>query len=221
MRLLLVEDSTRLRGALETGLGEAGFVVDAAADGLAAVEFLRRYDYPLLLLDLGLPRLDGLGVLKALREARLATRVLVLSARDQVADRVQALDAGADDYLVKPFALDELIARLRALGRRYHGETEIALGAGNLQLDPARRRVYCAGRAVHLTPREYALLEALLRARGRVLSRSALFEQLYASTSETSDKVVEVLVSTLRGKLAAAGWDAAIETRRGFGYVVV
>ncbi|MGB5098474.1 MAG: response regulator, partial [Porticoccaceae bacterium] len=132
MRLLLVEDSQRLREGLQTGLAGAGFAVDAAADGAAALAFLDTYDYPLTVLDLGLPKVDGMAVLARLRARRVPTRVLVLSARDQIGDRIAALDAGADDYLVKPFALDELIARLRALGRRYHGATTPQLAAGNL-----------------------------------------------------------------------------------------
>ena len=220
MRLLLVEDSPRLRDALRAALAGAGFTIDAAADGETALAFLDAYDYPLLLLDLGLPKLDGMAVLARLRARHKPTRVLVLSARDQLADRVAALDAGADDYLVKPFALDELIARLRALARRYHGETTPQLTAGNLELDTAQRMARCAGRPLALSPREYALLEALLRGRGRVLPRAVLFEQVYGADARASDKVIEVLLSGLRAKLAAAGWDGRIENRRGFGYAL-
>lgn len=220
MRLLLVEDSQRLREGLQTGLAGAGFAVDAAADGAAALAFLDAYDYPLTVLDLGLPKVDGMAVLARLRARRVPTRVLVLSARDQLGDRIAALDAGADDYLVKPFALDELIARLRALGRRYHGATTPQLAAGNLELDSALRIARCAGRPLNLSPREYALLEVLLHGRGRVLSRAMLFERLYGADARASDKVIEVLMSGLRGKLAAAGWDGQIENRRGFGYVL-
>ncbi|MGE0343922.1 MAG: response regulator [Porticoccaceae bacterium] len=220
MRLLLVEDSQRLREGLQTGLAGAGFAVDAAADGAAALAFLDAYDYPLTVLDLGLPKVDGMAVLARLRARRVPTRVLVLSARDQLGDRIAALDAGADDYLVKPFALDELIARLRALGRRYHGATTPQLAAGNLELDSALRVARCAGRPLNLSPREYALLEVLLHGRGRVLSRAMLFERLYGADARASDKVIEVLMSGLRGKLAAAGWDGQIENRRGFGYVL-
>jgi len=220
MRLLLVEDSQRLREGLQTGLASAGFAVDAAADGAAALAFLDAYDYPLTVLDLGLPKVDGMAVLAHLRARRAPTRVLVLSARDQLGDRIAALDAGADDYLVKPFARDELIARLRALGRRYHGATTPQLAAGNLELDSARRVARCAGRPLNLSPREYALLEVLLHSRGRVLSRAMLFERLYGADARASDKVIEVLMSGLRGKLAAAGWDGQIENRRGFGYVL-
>ena len=220
MRLLLVEDSQRLREGLQTGLAGAGFAVDAAADGAAALAFLDAYDYPLTVLDLGLPKVDGMAVLARLRARQVPTRVLVLSARDQIGDRIAALDAGADDYLVKPFALDELIARLRALGRRYHGATTPQLAAGNLALDSARCVARCAGRPLNLSPREYALLEVLLHSRGRVLSRAMLFERLYDADARASDKVIEVLMSGLRGKLAAAGWDGQIENHRGFGYVL-
>jgi two-component system copper resistance phosphate regulon response regulator CusR len=220
MRLLLVEDSQRLREGLQTGLAGAGFAVDAAADGAAALAFLDAYDYPLTVLDLGLPKVDGMAVLARLRARRVLTRVLVLSARDQIGDRIAALDAGADDYLVKPFALDELIARLRALGRRYHGATTPQLAAGNLELDSALRIARCAGRPLNLSPREYALLEALLRGRGRVLPRAVLFEQVYGADARASDKVIEVLLSGLRAKLAAAGWDGRIDNRRGFGYAL-
>ena len=146
--------------------------------------------------------------------------MLVLSARDQLGDRIAALDAGADDYLVKPFALDEVVARLRALARRYHGETAPQLVAGNLELDTSRQLARCAGRVVPLTAREYALLAALLRGRPRVLSRAALFECVYDAQARASDKVIEVLMSSLRAKLADAGWDGRIDNRRGFGYVV-
>jgi two-component system copper resistance phosphate regulon response regulator CusR len=145
--------------------------------------------------------------------------VLVLSARDQVADRVQALNLGADDYLVKPFAYDELLARVLAISRR--GQTQLPLlRVGALEVDPRARLARVNGEVLALTPKEYALLEALLGQRGTVLARGELFERLYDARSEASDKVIEVLVSTLRGKLARAGLPELIETRRGFGYVV-
>ncbi len=220
MRLLLIEDAERLRAALREGLAGAGFEVDEAADGAMALAFLDRYDYPLTVLDLGLPKVDGMAVLARLRARRVPTRVLVLSARDQLGDRIAALDAGADDYLVKPFALDEVVARLRALARRYHGETAPRLVAGNLELDTSQQLARCAGRVVPLTAREYALLAALLRSRPRVLSRAALFDRVYGAEARASDKVIEVLMSGLRAKLAGAGWDGRIDNRRGFGYVV-
>ena len=147
-------------------------------------------------------------------------RVLMLSARDTVADRVAALDAGADDYLVKPFALDELQARVRALARRARDGGDTVLELDGLQVDTGARRARWQGVDLQLSPKEYALLELLLRERGKVLSRPAIFDRLYDSASESSDKVVEVILSTLRGKFAKAGASDPIHTRRGFGYVI-
>ncbi|THD11988.1 response regulator transcription factor [Metallibacterium scheffleri] len=219
MRLLVVEDSPLLGPSLERGLRAEGHAVDLAGDGVTACEFLRRYPYDAMLLDLGLPQRDGGEVLKRLRAAGRDTRVLVLSARDQVEDRVGALNLGADDYLVKPFAWDELLARLNALLRR-KSEGVPLLRHGALSLDPATRLVRVDAQLLALSPREYALLELLLRARGQVFSRAQLFEHLYDAASATSDKVIEVLLSTLRAKLAQAGLPELIQTRRGFGYVV-
>ena len=221
MRLLLVEDSTALRESLAIALAAEGHAVDAAADGHQALGFLAHYDYDLVVLDLALPGIDGMGVLDELRRERRVARVLVLSARDQVADRVEALNRGADDYLVKPFAFDELLARLKALARRRFDDASPRLGAGALTVDTATCLASGPGGAIALSPKEYALLELLLRERGRVHTRNGLFERLYAGSSTASDKVIEVLVSTLRAKLARAGVDGLIETRRGFGYVVV
>lgn len=220
MRLLLVEDSDTLRDKLLAWLSARGWQVDEAADGAAALAYLDAYEYHMVLLDLGLPRVDGLTVLARLRERGGTARVLVLSARDQVADRVAALDAGGDDYLVKPFSFDELASRLQALMRRSLAAAPPRVSIGPLELDPATRRVQVDGAPLALSPKEYLLLEALLAARGRVMTRGALFEALYDSRSEASDKVIEVLVSTLRAKLARAGVDDLIETRRGFGYLV-
>ncbi|MBU6403447.1 MAG: response regulator transcription factor [Proteobacteria bacterium] len=219
MRLLVVEDSPLLGPSLERGLRAEGHAVDLAGDGVTACEFLRRYPYDAMLLDLGLPQRDGGEVLKRLRAAGRDTRVLVLSARDQVEDRVGALNLGADDYLVKPFAWDELLARLNALLRR-RSEGVPLLRHGALSLDPATRLARVDAQLLALSPREYALLELLLRARGQVHSRAQLFEHLYDATSATSDKIIEVLLSTLRAKLAQAGLPDLIQTRRGFGYVV-
>lgn len=221
MRILIVEDSQALARALAHGLAADGHACDHCGDGKTALAYLKRFPYDLVVLDLMLPGLDGFGVLRALRVRDDAVRVLVLSARDQVADRVDALDAGADDYLVKPYALDELLARLRALQRRPREQAEPVLRHADIALDPRTRGVHCGGAALDLTPKEYALLELLLRQRGRVLSRVQIFERLYDGASETSDKVVEVIVSTLRAKLTQAGADArSIQTRRGFGYVI-
>jgi two-component system response regulator QseB len=220
MRVLLVEDSERLRQALVPLLGAAGHAVDIAADGIEALAYLERYDYAVVVLDLMLPRLDGLEVLRTMRARGNRARVLVLSARDQVQDRVAALDRGADDYLVKPFSSDELLARMSALLRRSLEQPEPELRAGRLVLDPRRRVVQVEGASLGLSPKEFALLECLLRERGRVLSRAQLFEHVYSGHSESSDKVIEVLMSTLRAKLGEFGVGELVQTRRGFGYVI-
>ncbi|WP_049622516.1 response regulator transcription factor [Frateuria defendens] len=219
MRLLIVEDSDTLGRDLAAALTHDGHVVDLAADGEAALCFLAGYHYDVVTLDLMLPKLDGWAVLRRLQGRNGPPRVLVLSARDQVDDRVEALNLGADDYMVKPFAYDELLARLHALARR-SGGVPLVLAAGRLEVDPRARLARVDGVVLPLSPKEYVLLETLMSRRGRVLSRAALFESLYDARSEASDKVIEVLVSTLRGKLAQAGVRDLIETRRGFGYVV-
>lgn len=219
MRVLVVEDSERLRGAISAGLEAAGLAVDTAADGRDALPYLQSASYAVIVLDIMMPRMDGLALLREIRRRRLPVRVLVLSARDAVADRVGALDIGADDYLVKPFSFDELRARVLALGRRAREEPSALIELDGLELDTARRVARGPGGAITLTPKEYALLETLVRHSGRVLSRAQLFEGIYASGSESSDKVIEVLMSNLRGKLARAGLPELIQTRRGFGYV--
>ena len=220
MRLLIVEDSDTLSDTLRQRLAQAGYASDIAEDGMKALAFLREYEYDAVILDLMLPRLDGFGVLQQIHDRPDAAPVLVLSARDQVQDRVRALDAGADDYLVKPFSFDELLARLRALVRRPSQRETPVLRHGPLAIDPRIRAAHFDGRELSLTPKEYALLELLVRQRGHVLSRAQIFEHLYDAQSDASDKVVEVIVSTLRGKLNAAGATELIQTRRGFGYVV-
>ena len=220
MRLLLVEDSTRLSAALTYDFRREGFAVDHAADGLAALRQLEAYEYDVMILDLMLPRVGGLEVLRTLRASKAPTRVLVLSARDQIEDRVTALNLGADDYLVKPFDLAELKARTLALLRRRYGETSGVLAHGDLTLDTNARLATVRGSPLPLSPKEYALLETLLRHRGKSFTRVALFERLYDGLSDASDGVVAVIVSTLRSKLASAGIHELIETRRGFGYRV-
>jgi DNA-binding response OmpR family regulator len=220
MKLLLVEDSTRLSAALTYDFRREGFAVDHAADGLTALRQLEAHEYDVIILDLMLPRVGGLEVLRALRASQASTRVLVLSARDQIEDRVTALNLGADDYLVKPFDLAELKARTLALLRRRYGETSGVLSHGELTLDTNARLATVRGSPLPLSPKEYALLETLMRHRGKNFTRLALFEQLYDGLSDASDGVVPVIVSTLRSKLASAGIHELIETRRGFGYRV-
>ncbi len=220
MKLLLVEDSERLRATLARGLREGGFTVDVAADGAAATGYLSAYAYDLVVLDLGLPRLDGFGVLRALPATGERPRVLVLSARDQVSDRIDALNAGADDYLVKPFSFDELLARLHALARRPGEARADVLEHAGVRLDPQSHQAWSNGTPIALTPREFALLELLLRHRGRVFARATILERIAGSASEASDRSIEVVVFSLRRKLADAGCEHLIENRRGAGYLI-
>lgn len=220
MKLLLVEDSDRLRQTLQHGLRGAGFTVDAAADGVEACGFLAAYEYELVVLDLMMPRLDGLGVLRSLPAGGRRPRVLVLSARDQVSDRITALNAGADDYLVKPFAFDELTARLNALARRPQLAQPLVLSHGELTWDPQSHRASVRGEPLPLTPREFSTLGLLLRHRGRAFTRLEILERTAGSDTEVSDRSVEVLVFGLRRKLDAAGLSGLIETRRGAGYLI-
>ena len=203
MRLLLAEDDPMIGAAVERGLRDDGFVVDWVRDGAAADAALREPVHDLLLLDLGLPRKTGLDVLTALRRRGDGRPVLILTARDAVADRVAGLDAGADDYLLKPFDPDELAARIRALGRRRAGRAVSALRHGAVSLDPATRDVRLAGAPVSLSPREFALLEALMTRPAAVLSRKQLEEKLYGWDEPVESNAIEVHLHALRRKLGA------------------
>jgi two-component system response regulator QseB len=216
VRILLVEDDRMLGEAVRRGLRREGHAVDWVEDGEAALTALAGEPYEVVLLDLGLPRTGGLEVLRRTRARGDRVPVLVLTAQDAVADRVAGLDAGADDYLVKPFDLDELAARVRALQRRGGGRADPVLQVGALALDPARHEVTLGGAPVALTAREFALLEALLEHPGRPVSRTRLEERLYGWEDQVSSNAVEVHVHALRRKLGA-GW---IRTLRGVGYLV-
>ncbi|HUA80820.1 MAG TPA: response regulator transcription factor [Dyella sp.] len=215
-----MEDSARLRESLGRGLTASGFTVDITANGTSACQHLDTYEYELIVLDLGLPGVDGLGVLRHIQGRPLRPRVLVLSARDQTADRVDALNRGADDYLVKPFSFDELVARLHALGRRSKDAQAPQLTVGALHLDPVARVVYVEDKSLALTPREFSLLELLMRHRGRAFSRGEILDRLAGNESSASDRSVEVLVFGLRRKLEHVGMGDLVHTRRGFGYVI-
>jgi DNA-binding response OmpR family regulator len=216
MRLLLVEDDTLLGDGVRTGLQQSGFVVDWVKDGQAAKLALQAELYALVVLDLGLPRLSGLELLKWLRTSGITTPVLILTARDTVADRVTGLDAGADDYLIKPFDLDELAARIRALLRRAGGRAAPLIVHGKLEVDPASRQVMLEGKPVELSPREFAILLVLLESAGRALSREQLEQGLYGWGDEVESNAVEVHIHHLRKKLGAE----LIRTIRGVGYLM-
>ncbi|MEK8090260.1 response regulator [Thermithiobacillus plumbiphilus] len=216
MRILLVEDDALLGDGVRQGLKLEGYAVDWLRDGAQADAALQSESYELLLLDLGLPRLSGLELLKALRIRGQTLPVLILTARDAVADRVQGLDAGADDYLVKPFDLDELAARVRALLRRPAAQAGSQLVHGDLVLDPATHTLSRAGQPVNLSAREYQLLHTLLSKAGRVLSREQLESALYGWDEEVESNAVEVHIHHLRKKLGTE----LIRTVRGAGYVI-
>ena len=216
MRVLLVEDDRLLGDGLQAGLADAGHAVDWVRDGEAAVAALGSERFAAVVLDLGLPRRDGLSVLEWLRGQGNDTPVLILTARDGVSDRVKGLDLGADDYVVKPFDLDEIAARLRALVRRANGRTRPLVQHGGLILDPAARSVTLDGEPVVLTGREFELLQLLLDNAGRVLTRRTLEEQLYNWEEAVESNALEVHVHHLRRKLGAS----LIRTVRGVGYMV-
>ena len=216
MRTLLVEDDALLGDALQAGLKQAGHAVDWVQDGIASEPALAVEEYAAVVLDLGLPRKDGLEVLRRLRAAGKATPVLILTARDTVEDRIAGLDAGADDYLVKPFDLGELQARLRALLRRAGGQPAPMLAAAGIRLDPAQRCVDCDGQQIELSAKEFDVLHVLMQSAGRALSRAQLEQQLYAWGEEIGSNTVEVYIHHLRKKLGAQ----RIHTLRGIGYVI-
>lgn len=217
MRILLAEDDPLLGDGLRAGLRQLGFLVDWVRDGEAAERELRAQPYEAAVLDLGLPRKDGLDVLAAIRRAGIATPVLVLTARDAVPDRIRGLDVGADDYVVKPVDLHELAARLRALVRRAHGQPQEYLSAQDVVLDPAARSVRQAGEPVTLSTREFDLLQAFMLSANRVLSREQLEQQLYSWGQEVESNAIEVHIHNLRRKLGTA----LIHTVRGVGYMLV
>ena len=216
MRILLVEDDLQLGDGLMVGLRQAGFAVNWVRDGHAADLALSTETFDLVVLDLGLPRLSGMEVLKRARDRGRTAPVLILTARDATGDKVSGLDAGADDYLVKPIDLDELAARIRALTRRSAGRAAPLLTHGNLALDPAAHSVTLAGQPVDLASREFSLLQLLLESAGRVLTRSQLEQSLYGWGDEPDSNALEVHIHHLRRKLGSE----LIRTLRGVGYTI-
>ena len=218
MRLLLIEDDRKAARLLAKGLQEEGFVVDVAPTGEDGEEKAAVNEYDLIVLDWLLPGKDGLAVCRALRERRSSIPILMLTARDSVADRVSGLSTGADDYLTKPFAFAELLARIRALLRRSRVAQPAVLRVADLTLDPATRRVTRGDGPVILTPREYAILEALMRNAGEVVSRTRLTERVWDDASEVLDNLLDVHVSHLRNKIDHGASVPLIHTIRGVGY---
>jgi DNA-binding response OmpR family regulator len=220
MRVLLVEDHRQLARMLHRGLEEAGFAVDVAADGLEGDYKARSADYDTILLDMMLPGENGPSLLRRWRQDGLSAPVLVLTARASVEDRVLAFEVGADDCLTKPFELEELFARLRALIRRRHRVKDPIIRVADLEIDTVSRTVKRAGQSIRLTPREYALLELLAFHRGRIVTRTMIWEHLYDEHDENTSNVVDVYVRYLRNKIDRGFDPPLILTRRGEGYLL-
>lgn len=220
MRVLLVEDSSRLQAYVAEGLRQAGFAVDVAGDGEAGLWAAESEVYDAIVLDIVLPKLDGLALLERLRAGGNRTHILMLTARDTVPDRIAGLSKGADDYLVKPFALEELVARVQSLARRAHGVKTTALRVGDLEIDTALRIVRRDGAEVALQPREYALIEYLAMRRGTVVPRADIEQHIYDERAEPMSNVVDSAICQLRKKIDRPGVPSLIQTRRGMGYLL-
>lgn len=215
--MLLVEDSERLQRSISTALKKSGYAVDSATDGEEGLWLAESNDYDAIILDIMLPKLDGLSLLRKLRAAGRDTHILLLTAKDTVEDRVHGLESGADDYLVKPFALEELLARVQALCRRGYGQKTSALAIGPLTIDTLKKSALVHGRPAELSPREYHLLEYLAMRRGQVVSRTDIESHIYDGQVDPMSNVVDSAICLLRKKL---GEPSLIQTRRGLGYVL-
>jgi DNA-binding response OmpR family regulator len=220
VRLLLVEDYPPLQRSLLRGLREAGFAVDVTGDGQEALWYAQTNDYDVIVLDLMLPKLDGLSILRRLRAEGRQAHVLILTAKDTLADRVAGLNLGADDYLVKPFEFEELLARVHALLRRSYCRKNPVLEIGPLRIDTSTRHVELGGNEVELTAREYALLEYLAMRTGELVTRTDVWEHVYDFHSDAASNVVDVYVGRLRRKIDRKGKASLIETVRGRGYIL-
>ena len=220
MRLLVIEDYAPLRRSLVKGLLEAGHATDASGDGAEGLWFAQDRAYDVIVLDLMLPGVDGWEILRRTRAEGVSTPVLILTAKDAVPDRVRGLNAGADDYLVKPFAFEELLARIGALARRKYDSPAPVVRVADLEIDRNARRVQRAGRPVQLTPAEYAILELLALRGGEVVTRTEIEQHLYTLDTEPSSNVIDVLIRRIRVQLEQGGQKRLLHTRRGMGYVL-
>ena len=220
MKILVIEDSLKLQKSLRAGLRRLGYAVDVAGDGKEGLAYAMGGDYDVVVLDLMLPKKSGLEVLREIRASRESPEVLILSARDQTRDRVLGLQQGADDYLVKPFAFDELHARIQALVRRRFKQKSPVITVGEIQIDTSLHIAYQDADCFSLTPTEMSILEYLALNRGRVISSERLINQIYDANSYASRNAIEAHISSLRKKLRNQGGTEIIETRRGFGYLI-
>lgn len=221
MRVLVVEDSVRLRENVVLGLQKAGYAVDSAADGRHGLWLAQSNPYDAIVLDIMLPGLDGIQLLQTLRKAGREEHVLLLTARDRLEDKIQGFRSGADDYLVKPFAFDELLARVGALVRRAAGLKTAQVALGDCTVDLGARCLMKDGQRVDLSPREFAVLEFLLTRRGRVVTRTEIEAHIYDGSAQVMSNVVDAVIYALRKKLGSSGGESCIKTRRGAGYELV
>ncbi len=219
MKVLVVEDSARMARTLKKGLAEEGYTVDVAGDGASGLHMARSGEYDLVLLDLNLPDMDGLELIEELRGTRSDVPVILVTARDTVRDRVEGLDAGADDYVTKPFSFEELMARIRAIMRRPGARAEPVLRFDEIELDPAKGQVVVGGELLSLSAREFALLREFMANPDRVLTRAHLYETVWGSEYDGLSNVLDVYVNYLRKKLERSGRTRVIHTLRGRGYV--
>ncbi|MCA9423656.1 MAG: response regulator transcription factor [Candidatus Omnitrophica bacterium] len=220
MKVLVVEDSRRLRTYIKAGLEDVGYAFDTADDGEEGLWLAQSNEYDAIVLDLMLPKMDGIQVLQQLRKDGIGTHVLILTAKDTVEDRVVGLEQGADDYLIKPFALEELLARVQALVRRGYGVKSSQIVIGSLFVDTTKRVVKRGGDVIDLTPREFALLEYLCMKQGQVVNRTEIEHHIYDDLVEPMSNVVDTSVYRLRKKIDRPGDPSLIKTRRGQGYVL-
>ena len=220
MKLLIVEDYVPLRTSIAQLLRENGYAVDDTGDGTEAVGMATKNTYTLAIIDIMLPGTDGLDILRAIRKAEKSTAVLMITARDSIDDRVKGLDAGADDYLIKPFSLEELMARVRALLRRANQVRDPIIKVGDLELDTRRRSARRGGTELDLTSKEYNLLELLMLRTGQIVTRADVWEQLYDFDQEMESNVIDVFVAYLRKKVERPDLPKLIHTRRGQGYIL-
>ena len=220
MRVLVAEDHPSLARSLADGLRDDGYAVDLTFDGNEALHLATSNPYDAILLDIMMPGRDGFSIIHALRRGGIQTPILCLTAKDGVGDRVKGLDGGADDYLVKPFAWEELLARLRSMVRRGHGHKSTVITVGDLEIDTARKSARRGGRNIDLSAREYALLEYLAHRQGQVVSRSDIWEHLYDQHDETTSNVVDVYIGYIRSKIDRDFPTKLIHTRRGQGYLL-
>ena len=220
MRVLVIEDYDRLRSSLVRGLRENGYAVDQAADGEEGLASASSSLYDVIILDLMLPKRDGFEVLRELRKQGVTSRILVLTARETVRDRVRGLDLGADDYLVKPFSFEELMARVRSLQRRAYAQVSAVIRVDDLEIDTAARTARRAGEPLDLTAREYGILEFLAARKGEVVTREEISTRIYDLGMDRNSNIVDVYVGYIRKKLERGGRSRLIHTRRGFGYLL-